>query len=165
MPAICAGRKENLHTSRRSHGKIRWDDGCPPTSKSQRSTYLLLLLENSKYLGRVPTIADRRGKIRSYHGSLRMTPPCHLQWSNLHPMPKIIKEAGPVILATGELVRSFVIMTSTLSLQKQKHLAMVESSPCRRSIHLCKGRRLQPVITRPLLIAEARFVRMMAPYG
>jgi hypothetical protein len=56
-------------------------------------------------------------------------------------------------------------MTSTLSLQKQKHLAMVESSPCRRSIHLCKGRRLQPVITRPLLIAEARFVRMMAPYG
>jgi hypothetical protein len=38
-------------------------------------------------------------------------------WSNLHPMPKIIKEAGPVMLATGELVQSFVIMTS-LSLQK-----------------------------------------------
>ncbi len=165
MPAICAGRKENLHTSRRSHGKIRWDDGCPPTSKNIAKKYLstLIIRDKSKYLGRVPTIADRRGKIRSYDGSLRMTPPCHLQWSNLHPMPKIIKEAGPVILATGELVRSFVIMTSILSLQK--HLAMVESSPCRRSIHLCKGRRLQPVITRPLLIAEARFVRMMAPYG
>ena len=101
MPAICAGRKENLHTSRRSHGKIRWDDGCPPTSKNIAKKYLstLIIRDNSKYLGRVPTIADRRGKIRSYDGSLRMTPPCpcHLQWSNLHPMPKIVKEAGPVI--------------------------------------------------------------------
>jgi hypothetical protein len=41
---------------------------------------------------------------------------------------------------------------------------MVESSPCRRSIHLREDG-CMPVITRPLLIAEAKIVRMMAPYG
>jgi hypothetical protein len=51
-----------------------------------------------------------------------------------------------------------------LSLPTKASFAMVESSPCRRSIHLREDG-CMPVITRPLLIAEAKFVRMMAPYG